>query len=192
MASPLRSGTRILQQTRLQARSLTQLAASRPLYNVTNASSNLRRNAQPRPILPHVSARSRSIFERSYGKDSNATPSPPTADDLITEIQDLYETATDEFEIATDSTDGSTIYAASDRESARDALNQLCAVYDLYTGTSKESGVPETGDGPAVDTGYDPKSVEEGVRDEVRRRVGQRIRELRNAVEVLEDRAKAD
>lgn len=47
-------------------------------------------------------------------------------------------------------------------------------------------------DGPAVDTTFDPASVGVGVRDEVRRRVGQRVRELRNAVEVLEERAKAD
>lgn len=44
-----------------------------------------------------------------------------------------YLTAKDEFEIATDSTDSSTIYAASDRESARDALNQLISIYTLYT-----------------------------------------------------------
>lgn len=115
--------------------------------------------------------------------------------------------AKDEFEIATDSTEGSTIYAASDRESARDALNQLCTVFHLYTakpGTTSEAelgvagsgsieaGAGEAADGPVVETGFDPASVGDKVRDEVRRRVGQRVRELRNAVEVLEERAKAD
>lgn len=75
-------------------------------------------------------------------------------------------------------------------------------MYHLYTAkpgsTEAESGGAggveanaET-DGPVVDTAFDPTSVREGVRDEVRRRVGQRVRELRNAVEVLEERAKAD
>jgi hypothetical protein len=134
---------------------------------------------------------------------STTTSRKPTADLLIEEIQDLYEIAKDEFEIATDSTDGATIYAASDRESARDALNQLCAVYHLYTarpGEDVDSGVRvvgnegENGSGedPVVETNFNPEDVGKEVRDEVRRRVGQRIRELRNAVEVLEERAHAE
>ncbi|KAJ5587766.1 uncharacterized protein N7459_003531 [Penicillium hispanicum] len=137
--------------------------------------------------------------------------STPTADALIEELQDLYEVAKDEFEIATDSTDGATIYAASDRESARDALNELCAVYFLYagrpgqedTGVVSNQGVAVPGsqiaaaralwkDGPVVDPGFDPVTVAAEVKDEVRRRVGQRIRELRNAVELLEERAHAE
>ncbi|KAJ5489348.1 hypothetical protein N7539_004238 [Penicillium diatomitis] len=136
---------------------------------------------------------------------SSNTPAKPTADLLIEELQDLYETAKDEFEIATESTDGSTIYAPSDRESARDALNQLCAVYHLYTarpGEDVDSGVRNTGselEGDAgsigdavVETNFNPEDVSSEVRDEVRKRVGQRVRELRNAVELLEERAHAE
>jgi len=43
--------------------------------------------------------------------------------------------------------------------------------------------------GPVVDTAFDPANVEVAVRDEVRRRIGQRVRELRSAVELLEERA---
>lgn len=136
---------------------------------------------------------------RAYSASSGSN-STPTADNLIEEIQDLYEIATDEFEIATDSTDGSTIYAASDRESARDALNQLVTVYELYTGskvasthsdseTQPNTQKGEDGEAGVVETNFDPSVVGEEVRGEVKKRVGQRIRELKNAVEILEERA---
>ncbi|PTU22507.1 hypothetical protein P175DRAFT_0499038, partial [Aspergillus ochraceoroseus IBT 24754] len=70
---------------------------------------------------------------------STASTGKPQADEIIEEIQDLYETAKDEFEIASESTDGATIYAASDRESARDALDQLLAVYSIYTSPFAEA-----------------------------------------------------
>ncbi|RHZ60234.1 uncharacterized protein CDV56_108593 [Aspergillus thermomutatus] len=124
------------------------------------------------------------------------------ADLLVEELQELYETATDEFEIATDSTANSTIYAASDRESARDALNQLAAVYSLYTtelAAMAESHAPQQTQqsdsddrGQLVNTKFDPSDIPSGVREEVRRRVGQRVRELSNAVEALEERAHAE
>ena len=146
---------------------------------------------------------------QAYSTSSNA----PTADAIIEELQDLYEIAKDEFEIATESTDGGTIYAASDRDSARDALNDFCATYFLYTHKPGEEdtgivlrsgeklsgsklltggvilGESEDGNGRAVDTSFEPSSVETAVRNEVRKRIGQRVRELRNAVELLEDRA---
>lgn len=150
---------------------------------------------------PKASAASASASQlRAYATSSSST-SPVTADKLIEELQDLYEIAKDEFEIATDSTDGSTIYAASDRESARDALNQLVTVYELYTG-AKVARTHADGDGDAaaaaekgaeaaavVETNFDPAVVNDEVRGEVKRRVGQRVRELKNAVEILEERA---
>ncbi|RHZ62202.1 hypothetical protein CDV55_105623 [Aspergillus turcosus] len=125
------------------------------------------------------------------------------ADLLVEELQELYETAKDEFEIATDSTASSTIYAASDRESARDALNNLLAVYSLYTtdiATAAESHAPQqmqqgdadTERGQLVNTNFDPSDIPARVREEVRRRVGHRVRELSNAVESLEERAHAE
>lgn len=136
---------------------------------------------------------------RSYG-DLNSSSGKAEADLLVEELQELYEVAKDEFEIATESTDTSTIYAASDRESARDALNQLYSVYSLYTArpgevrneSEKEKEGEAEGDGSIIETNYNPAEIPSGVKDEVRRRVGQRIRELTQAVEALEQRAMAD
>ncbi|KAB8213046.1 hypothetical protein BDV33DRAFT_185570 [Aspergillus novoparasiticus] len=122
------------------------------------------------------------------------------ADLMVEELQELYETAKDEFEIATDSTNGTTIYAASDRESARDALNQLSAVFALYTTDMASYGEshqpqqtqPDDSGSQMVSTYFDPGDIAPEVRQEVKRRVGQRVRELANAVEALEERAKDD
>jgi hypothetical protein len=128
--------------------------------------------------------------------DLNSSSGKAEADLLVEELQELYEVAKDEFEIATESTDTSTIYAASDRESARDALDQLTSVYGLYTASpgkvqneAASSVVEDLGDGAIIETNYNPADISQTVKDEVRRRVGQRIRELKNAVELLEQRA---
>jgi hypothetical protein len=195
------------------ARVTRNIAPSRALYSVltrdTHRNNTRQSNTQTTqsyslfrtPTIPNPP----TPLSRTYSSTTTTHPKP-TADLLIEEIQDLYEIAKDEFEIATDSTDGATIYAASDRESARDALNQLCAVYHLYTarpgedvdsgvrivGKEGEDGENESEENPVVETRFNPEDVRVQVRDEVRRRVGQRIRELRNAVEVLEERAHAE
>ena len=146
-----------------------------------------------RSSIPKPAARTYADQKGSTGKAE--------ADLLVEELQELYEVAKDEFEIATESTDSSTIYAASDRESARDALNQLSAVYSLYTARPGEvenetdelsSEVEDSGESAIVETQYNPAEIPQGVKDEVRRRVGHRIRELKNAVEALEERATED
>ncbi|EPS32134.1 hypothetical protein PDE_07093 [Penicillium oxalicum 114-2] len=196
--------------------SLCRLTRSRAIHLASATRLNHQRNA---PLPCKVNSASLALFSQGQKQSierystpsirnysSTSSPAKPTADNLIEELQDLYETAKDEFEIATESTDGSTIYASSDRESARDALNQLCAVYHLYTarpGEDVDSGVRNTGskaegdeavgEGDAiVETNFNPGDVSREVREEVRRRVGQRVRELRNAVELLEERAQAD
>ncbi|EQL30459.1 hypothetical protein BDFG_07049 [Blastomyces dermatitidis ATCC 26199] len=60
----------------------------------------------------------------------------PKADDYIQELQDLYEIAKDELEIAAESTAASTIYAVSDRISLREAFDDLDRAYAAYTGTT--------------------------------------------------------
>ncbi|GME61836.1 hypothetical protein GTA08_BOTSDO04647 [Neofusicoccum parvum] len=83
------------------------------------------------------------------------------ADEKIEEIQEL-----DEFEIAAEETEGNTVYAADDRAAAREALDQLKDAYEaVVEGQNRE------------------------VADEVRRRIGQRIRELDNAVIAMEEAA---
>lgn len=163
----------------------------------------------------------------------------------LTHTSDSYDAAKDEFEIAVDSTNAATIYAASDRASARDALNHLVRVYTLYTematcsapdtpaavrvpeGGATTAPVPKepvaqnaaenlaqdnktdpltTGDpatGPplkgedtasvvGITPNYNPEEISAEVREEVKRRVGQRVRELKNAVEALEESASSE
>lgn len=207
-AISLRTGGPALRLRSLQSARITQsIAPSRSLYSIIPGNtlrqwnSHTTRISNPLRTSPTIPQHS-TLRIRPY----STTQSPkPTADLLIEELQDLYEIAKDEFEIATDSTDGATIYAASDRESARDALNQLCAVYHLYTarpGEDVDNGVrhikngvegqSEAGEDAVVETNFNPEDVGKEVREEVRRRVGQRVRELRNAVEVLEERAHAE
>lgn len=210
MASlPLRSCTRSLYTRTLQPALRVSVAPARSLHSFTNTLNHALRNRTTRGAPAPQNIRALPLNTQTQSNPYTTSTRTPTADDLITEIQDLYEVAKDEFEIATDSTDSSTIYAASDRESARDALNQLCAVYHLYTakpgstptsdaelgvagGENIEVNAADAGEGPVVETNFDPGSVADEVRGEVRRRVGQRVRELRNAVEVLEERSKAE
>ncbi|KAJ5160436.1 uncharacterized protein N7482_007440 [Penicillium canariense] len=200
----LRAGAPVLRLRSLQSAQLTRnIASPRALYSILSAGNprtgNVQNTSIPTQIQYSLAAtQSSAPIARTYSSDAAGKP---TADLLIEELQDLYEVAKDEFEIATDSTDGATIYAASDRESSRDALNQLCAVYHLYTarpgeevdsGVKVEAGAEKDGEAPVVETKFNPADISGEVRDEVRRRVGQRVRELRNAVEVLEERAHAE
>jgi len=89
-----------------------------------------------------------------------------SADDLIEEIQEQYATARDEFEMASEETEKKSVYAADDRAAAREELNNLKETFN--------------------------KAIEGVDGEEVKRRVGQRIRELDNAVEALEKSAMDD
>ncbi|KAH8425831.1 uncharacterized protein LDX57_003575 [Aspergillus melleus] len=167
------------------------------------ASRSLTRTVPVAQTLSSTSTSASASTSRTLATSSGKTP----ADEIVEELQELYENAKDEFEIATDSTDGGTIYAASDRESARDALNQLLIVFELYTQdhsptqtavraqvrAEAEEGRREEGEGEdegqVIETNFDPSAVEPEVREEVKKRVAQRVRELRNAVELLEERA---
>ena len=81
-------------------------------------------------------------------------------------LQEMYATAKDEFEIAAAETEKKTVYASDDREAAREALRLLKEAYQKVV---RESS-PE-------------------VAQEVTNRVGQRIRELENAVIAMEESA---
>lgn len=174
------------------------------------------------PLVPSIQNRGYAQLKASGGKTE--------ADLLVEELQELYDNAKDEFEIATDSTNGATIYAASDRESARELLDQLMYVYNVYTdmtrspaSTSSESP-PEGNETPispnaqqanadrleagantsplldanealsgnsyvGIAPNYDPEYISVEVKEEVKKRVGQRVRELKSAVERLEEMA---
>ncbi|KIW98792.1 uncharacterized protein Z519_00455 [Cladophialophora bantiana CBS 173.52] len=93
----------------------------------------------------------------------------PTADALMENLNDLYATAKDEFEIAAEETEKKTVYAADDREAAVDALKML---QEAFQKALKETS-PE-------------------VSKEIQGRVGPRIRELENAVKAMEEMAMED
>lgn len=106
------------------------------------------------------------------------------ADEKVEEITELYATARDEvtttsipitttpgtnnpqFEIAAEETEKQTVYAEEDRNAAREELTRLQEAY------------AECLDGPDKD-----------VAEEVKKRVGHRIRELENAVTAMEELA---
>jgi predicted RNA-binding protein Jag len=97
------------------------------------------------------------VYLRSQSIRNYSSRSP--ADELIEELTELYGIARDEFEIATEETEKKSVYAASDREAARDELARLKTRYEEVL--QGEHG------------------------EEVRRRIGARLRELENAVEHL-------
>jgi len=106
-----------------------------------------------------VSSISSQIQRRAYATKTSA-------DELIEKITEQYATARDEFEIASEETDKKSVYAAEDREAARDELNMLKEMYDQAL--QSDSG------------------------EEIRGRIGQRIRELDNAVQDMEKRGLED
>lgn len=81
-------------------------------------------------------------------------------------INDLYGTAKDEFEIAMEETEGNTVYAADDRAAAAEAFKML---KDGFEQAVKEA---------------DPETAKE-----VQSRVGPRIRELEAAIDNMEKMA---
>jgi len=122
--------------------------------------------------------RTRSEFRPAYASRqalqhprwyASASSGNSEADAAIEEIQDLYATAKDEFEIAAEETEKKSVYGAEDREAAKEELQKL---KDFYEKAVKESS-PEVG-------------------AEIQRRVGQRIRELDNAVTAMEESAMED
>ncbi|TVY92261.1 hypothetical protein LAWI1_G000980, partial [Lachnellula willkommii] len=94
----------------------------------------------------------RAILPRSSTILSRTYADKSSADDIMEKLQEQYATARDEFEIAAEETEKKTVYAADDRGAARDELDALRGLYE------------EALAGP------------DG--EEVKRRIGGRIREL--------------
>ncbi|KAL9618212.1 MAG: hypothetical protein Q9160_007046 [Pyrenula sp. 1 TL-2023] len=91
------------------------------------------------------------------------------ADAAIEEIQELYSNAKDEFEMAAEETEKKTVYAEDDRAAAQEELQKLKDTYDRML----QQSAPD-------------------VASEIKNRVGQRIRELDNAIKALEESAQED
>lgn len=128
----------------------------------------------PRVALQHIkcpqSTTSHSIARtRAFSTSLNLKASPQSADAIVDTLTDLYSTARDEFEIAAEETEKKTVYAADDRDAAREAFAELKNAFEEALKTSD----PEVG-------------------KEVQGRVGQRVRELENALTALEESAMED
>lgn len=88
------------------------------------------------------------------------------ADEKIDEITELFYTAQDEFEIAMEETEKATVYAEDDRKAAREELTKVQEAYRSVI------------EGP-----------DESLAEEVKKRIGQRIRELEQGVKAMEEMA---
>ncbi|KIX93817.1 uncharacterized protein Z520_10442 [Fonsecaea multimorphosa CBS 102226] len=121
-----------------------------------------------RPLTPSLVSHPHRISV-SYHSSTPRYAQSPTADALMENLNDLYATAKDEFEIAAEETEKKTVYAADDREAAVDALKML---QEAFQKALKETS-PE-------------------VSKEIQGRVGPRIRELENAVKAMEEMAMED
>jgi uncharacterized protein YjbJ (UPF0337 family) len=113
-----------------------------------------------------ASSRARFASSTSQAPSALSPESQQAVDEAIEEIQELYGTAKDEFEMASEESEKNTMYAPDDRAAARKELDALLGYY---------SSVVE--------------GTDRAVAAEVKRRVGQRIRELENAVLAMEEAA---
>merc|ERR1712230_149043 len=120
------------------------------------------------PLKPPTRLRSPLLAStlRPFSTTPRSLASPQGADPIVERLTDLYGTARDEFEIAAEETTKKTVYAADDREAAKEAFEELKTAFSDAVRQSD----PEVAKG-------------------VQRRVEQRIRELENALTALEESA---
>jgi hypothetical protein len=109
------------------------------------------------------------LQRRAFSSSPTHRAVPQPADAIVDTLTELYGTARDEFEIAAEETEKKTVYAADDRDAAREAFGELKTAFEEAVKTS------------------DPD-----VSKDVQTRVGQRIRELENALTALEESAMED
>ncbi|KAF3936595.1 hypothetical protein ABW19_dt0207507 [Dactylella cylindrospora] len=126
-----------------------------PRILLTKRSPALRPPLTKPLVHPQKSIRIPHGFPRQY-----STRRP--VDEKVDDLADLYVAAKDEFEIAVEETSKNTIYAREDRETAKEEFEKFKSAYEeAISSSSQEDG------------------------EEIKRRVGQRLRELDNAVENL-------
>ena len=125
-----------------------------------------RRSASHTALPTQLTSRSLSSSTESPNSTPNSPTSSPDADALIEDLTELYATAQDEFEIAVEETEKKTVYAEADRQAAQEALDALRKAYRAAM------------------------EGDEATATEVRRRVGQRMRELEQGFERLDEMVK--
>jgi hypothetical protein len=144
-----------------------------PPYTTRGTTLRAPQNTWTRFSTPHTLSSIRtftstpSIKRPASPVSTSLSPaSQQRVDDVIEQIQELYGTAKDEFEIASEESEKNSTYAPDDREAAWEELDKLV---EFYTGVVE--------------------GEDRGVADEVKRRVGQRVRELVAGVEAMEEAA---
>lgn len=146
----------------LAQRAARLAALTRPLRTTTPI-----RPTRTLPQTQHSARPASHIHQPLLRRNASTAPSGPSvADARIEEITELYATAQDEFEIAMEETEKQTVYAQDDRNAAREELDKVLEAYR------------------AVVEGEDRELAEE-----VRRRIGQRVRELEMGVVRMEEMA---
>lgn len=157
-------------QTQSQLRSRSPSPA--PRYEIRNHSILAAPNQWTRFSTPTSLSSVRTFTSSpkiSWPAETSEDISPDlqkVIEDHIETITDMFGTAKDEFEIASEETEKNTTYAEADREAAREELDKLLEYYGRVV-----------------------SEAEEVVGQEVKRRVGHRIRELKAGVEAMEERA---
>lgn len=84
----------------------------------------------------------------------------------ITDNRYSYATAKDEFEIASEETEKKSVYAADDRAAAQEELAKFKEAYE--------------------------KAINSADGEQIKNRIGSRVRELERAVEAMEEKAMED
>ena len=158
--APPRLARHLTLHSTIRQRTLFSSATYRPL-STARLATHLRRLS---PLPSTLSAPTRAFTSTT---PQRASPQP--ADAIVETLTDLYGTARDEFEIAAEETEKKTVYAADDRDAAREAFAELKSAFEDAIRVSD----PEVG-------------------KEVQGRVGQRVRELENALVALEESAMED
>lgn len=143
--------------------------AQRTLRVASATSTRRLTTLRQRPRLPNTSRHhqpTRINVRAATTSTTSPSTSPqntPAGDAIVEEITELYATAYDEFEIATESTEANATYAEEDRNAAREELDKVLEAF-------KNAGEGDSG-------------------EEVRRRIGQRVRELEQGVKAMEEKA---
>jgi hypothetical protein len=142
------------------------MIAARP---ITRWAPTVRSQAKCVPIRKKPSIQLQRLT-RTFSTTSKCLASPADQsliDAKMEELQELYATARDEFEIAAEETEKQTVYAEEDRKAAREEFNKLNKfVQDIIEGNDQV------------------------LAGEVRKRIGPRIKELENALLGVEEMAK--
>ena len=119
------------------------------------------------PGLPPPHFRSQDLRRRASGRTTRTVSvrperCPPSKSDN----GHSYATAKDEFEIAAEETEKKTVYAADDRAAAQEELTKFKEAYE--------------------------KAINSADGEQIKNRIGSRVRELERAVEAMEERAMED